>query len=122
MSEDGFKSLFGEDETPKQEHRRFDRMALNSAVTVFDGERRREGRISDISGNGARVSMSSELEALDGPPEEGRYVDMDIEDVEYLGGQVVRRSKDGFAVRFDLDDDESKSLAVEIAQQQTGTG
>lgn len=120
MSKNRFKSLFEKEAQSHPDQRRFDRITLNSAVTVFDGERRREGRVCDISGCGARVSMNSELEALDGPPEKGRYIDMDIENVKYIGAQVVRQALDGFAVRFDLDDDESRNLAIEIAQHHAG--
>jgi len=37
----------------------------------------------------------------------------------YVGGQVVRHEDNGFAVRFDLDDDECANLANEIVNQLT---
>jgi hypothetical protein len=94
--------------------RRFDRVPSRSAVTVFDGERRREGRVVDISGNGALLCMDSRLEPLDRPPEPGRYVDIDMEDLGYVGAQVVRCQDDGFAVNFDIGRDQSLELALQI--------
>ncbi len=120
MPQDDFKPLFGEsDDTPKHdENRRYARQSVRAAVTVYDGERRRKCQIRDISGSGALLTGDSALETKDDPPEEGRYIDMDIEEMSYLGGQVVRHMDDGFAVRFDLDDDECSSLADEIVSQQ----
>jgi hypothetical protein len=120
MPQDDFKPLFGgnEDTAKPDDSRRYARLPARSAVTIYDGERRRQGHVRDISGSGALLAMDSELETLDEPPEEGRYIDMDIEDVSYLGGQVVRHLDDGFAVRFDMDDDECRNLADEIISQQ----
>jgi len=116
MSKDDFQPLFGD----KTENRRYERRDMRAGVTVFDGERRRQGRVKDVSGSGAMLEMGSELETMDGPPEVGRYIDMEIDELSYLGGQVVRHAGDDFAVRFDLDDGECQDLAEEIASFRTG--
>lgn len=127
MSNDKFRPLFGDDENAPSddsattENRRFKRLALASDVTIYDGERRRHGQVHDISGSGACLTLDSEIENLDQPPNEGRYIDIDINigDIMYVGGQVVRHEDNGFAVRFDLDDNECADLANEIVNQQT---
>jgi hypothetical protein len=116
MSNDEFQSETG----GQADNRRFERHDLGSTVTVFDGERRRQGRVKDVSGSGAMLEMGSELESMDGPPEVGRYIDMEIEALSYMGAEVVRHAGDDFAVRFDLDDGECQDLAEEISSFRTG--
>lgn len=123
MSDSKFRQLFGaaNDATPDNtpEKRRYGRAAIAANVIVYDGERRRSGIVANISASGALLRMGADLEGADGQPDNGRYVDLDIARVMYLGGQVVRREEDGFAVQFDLDDDECRELAHRINNPKT---
>jgi len=94
-----------------RDQRRFRRVPGTAKVTVFDGERRRRGWVADISGGGAYLKLDQELESFDAAPEPGRYVDVDIETLSYLGAQVVRAEDAGFAVLFDLDEKQSRELS-----------
>ena len=100
--------------TNKREHQRY---AIDRGVDIYDGERRRTARLKDISGGGAAVTPddNGDVEDDDGL-QAGRYVDLDVEDMGYYGAEVIRELEEGYAVRFDMDDDERGELITEIME------
>ncbi len=100
--------------------RRHERFALDRGAQVRDGERRRRGRLRDISGGGAAMAMESELERFDQDLSNGDFVEVDVEGLMPMQGQVARTFDDGLAVAFDLDDDEQGELIDAIMSGHAG--
>ena len=98
------------------ERRGHTRYTMDRGIEIRDGDRRREGRLQDISGGGASIQADDMESHVDDPLEPGRYVDIDVEDMGYYGAEVIRDLEDGYAVRFDMDDAERAELVSEIME------
>jgi hypothetical protein len=90
------------------EKRRHARHAVDRAVNAVSGGRKHKGRLRDISASGAAIQTDGELDA-------DAHVEIEIEDMEDLSGRVARSFDDGFAVEFELEDDDEDYLLDEIA-------
>ncbi len=78
-----------------RERRQYERYPCPHQAQAFDGAQWRDCRVLDISAGGASVLASQS-------PGVGASVTLFVEDVAEMPGVVVRRTEDGFAVRFDL--------------------
>ena len=114
----------GDDRADKRRH---ERVALDRTAEVHAGERRRRGRLRDISGGGAAVDLDAEQEELDQDPDDrdrdldhGDAVEIDVDGLMPLSGQVARTFDDGLAVAFELDQDEQDDLIDAIMSGQAG--
>lgn len=94
---------------------RFERVPEALPVAVHDGERRRSGRIVNISANGALLQMDELPENLENPLEPGRYVDVDIDTLPFLAARVVRWTPSVVAVSFDIHDGQCHALADQLS-------
>lgn len=63
--------------------------------------------LKDISAGGASVDLG--MQAVKGKP-----VALEIEDMEPLEGRIARTFDDGFAVEFDLDEDDEDRLIADL--------
>ena len=97
------------------EQRRFGRVAEALPAALHDGERRRSGRIVNISANGALLQMDQQPENLENPLEPGRYVDVDIDTLPFLAARIVRWSPNIVAVSFDINDGQCHALADQLS-------
>jgi len=87
------------------------RYAVDKSVDVQIGDQSKPARLKDISGGGAAVSSD-----IDYDLEAGQHIDLDVEDMGYYGAEVIRELEEGYAVRFDMDDDERGELIAEIRE------
>ena len=90
------------------EKRRHVRHPVDKSVNGVSGGNKHQGRVRDISASGASIQTEADLDA-------DELVDLEIEDMEELSGKVARSLDDGYAVEFDLDDDDAEYLLDEIA-------
>jgi len=97
------------------ERRVFSRYTMDRGVQISDGERRHGGRLQDISGGGASIQTDDDEDFGD-PLAAGAQIDIDVDDLGFYGGQVIRDLEEGYAVRFDMDDAERDELVTEIMQ------
>ena len=97
------------DSNSDRDRRRHRRIAVSRRVRAKSGAREHEGLTKNISVSGAALELDAELEDED-------LVELDIEDMSRLSGRVARWFDDGFAVEFDIDEDEEARLIAEIAQ------
>ena len=65
--------------------------------------------MKDISAGGAALSVEAEVD-------EESQVELDIEDLSPLLGTVARTYDDGFAVEFDLDEEDEDRLLTELTE------
>jgi len=75
------------------------------------------GRVVDISSSGAAVSIEDSDRQID----DDQDMELDLEEFGTLSGNVVRTLEDGFAMSFDLDEDDEDRLISEITGYQTGS-
>ncbi len=97
------------EENGQVDKRRHRRVSVSKSVQAKTESRQYQGKVTDISANGAALSIDAEVD------EEGR-VELDIEDLSPLSGTVARSYDDGFAVEFDLDEDEEDRLLSELTE------
>ena len=97
------------DSNSDRDRRRHPRIAVSRPVRAKSGAREHRGATKDISGNGAALEIDAELE-------DENLVELDIEDMSRVSGRVARWFDDGFAIEFDIDEDEEARLIAEIAQ------
>ncbi|MDP6805678.1 MAG: PilZ domain-containing protein [Rhodospirillales bacterium] len=89
------------------EKRRHPRVRVDKPVRAKAEGREHSGSLTDISAGGAALRVTAEID-------EETEVELDIEDLRDLSGRVARVLDDGFAVEFELDEDEEDSLVAEI--------
>ncbi len=95
------------------ERRNHPRHPIRKTVRAKVGEHTHLGATTDISASGAAIDWH---EVLEDDVDKEDYLDLDIEDVGYLSGQVTRSLDDGVAVRFmDIDEEEEERLISELA-------
>lgn len=95
-----------------KERRRHLRHPIRKTVRARVGEGTHLGATTDISAGGAAIDWHK---ALEDDLDEKSYLDLDIEDVGYLSGQVTRSLDDGVAVRFmDIDEEEEEKLISDL--------
>lgn len=96
-----------------EERRRHPRHPIRKTVRARVGEGTHLGATTDISAGGVAVDWH---EVLADDLDEEDYLDLDIEDVGYMSGQVTRSLDDGVAVRFmDIDEEEEERLISHLA-------
>ena len=100
-----------------RERRRHERIKIDKTVTIRDGVAEHRGRVLDISSSGAAVSMNKSDLHL----EDDQDLELELEEIGVLSGNVVRALDDGFAMSFDLDDESEDRLISEITGYQTGS-
>ena len=94
------------DQADKRRHRR---VSVSKSVQAKTDSRNIEGSVTDISAGGAALCVDAEVE--DESP-----VELDIEDMSPVSGTVARSYDDGFAVEFDLDEEEEDRLLTELTE------
>ncbi|MDD9905866.1 MAG: PilZ domain-containing protein [Rhodospirillaceae bacterium] len=99
-----------------QERRRQTRYKIDKPVTIRDGADQHTGRLSDISSGGAAVSAIDDDTVFD----EDQALELELDDVGRLPGNVVRTLDDGFAMAFDLDEEGEEQLITEITGIRSG--
>ena len=95
------------DEREQSEKRRHRRVAVSKSVQAKTESRQYDGSVRDISAGGAALNVEAEVE-------HESEVELDIEDLGPLLGTVARLYDDGFAVEFDLDEEEEERLLTEL--------
>ncbi|MDP6788287.1 MAG: PilZ domain-containing protein [Rhodospirillales bacterium] len=95
--------------TGQAEKRRHRRVRVSKPVQAKTDSRQIEGSVTDISAGGAALNVDAEV---DGESQ----VELDIEDMSPLSGTVARSYDDGFAVEFDLDEEEEDRLLTELTE------
>ncbi len=87
--------------------RRHPRVAINKRVVGCNDFASMECSLMDISAGGAAIESDMEFE-------DDFEIDLDIEDFGLYSSHVTRSFDDGFAVCFDIDEDEQDKLIMEI--------
>lgn len=100
-----------------QERRKHKRIKIDKTVTIRDGVAEHSGRVVDISSSGVAVSMESSEDHF----EDDQDLELELEEIGILTGNVVRTLDDGFAMSFDLDEEGEDRLISEITGFQNGT-
>lgn len=102
--------------------RRRERFRTDKRAHLHDGERRRQGIVTDISASGAAMEFDQLEEELAGLEDldTDSYVNLEIDDLSPVGGFVARNLDDGVAIAFDMDDCEEERFANEIATSVRG--
>ncbi len=96
-----------------EDRRRHQRHPIRKPVRAKLGENTHAGATRDISAGGASIVW---VELLEEVLDDDAYLDLDIDDVGYLSGQVARSFDDGVAVRFmDIDEEEEERLISELS-------
>ena len=97
------------DEDNGADRRRHPRHDIRKPVRAKVGDRTHEAETVNISASGVALETEAEFD-------DEEYLDLDIEDVGFLAGSVLRSFDDGVAVRFvDIDDEEEDRLLDELA-------
>lgn len=99
--------------TAGAELRRHPRVSIRSAVRAVQDDSTYEGRIKDISVGGAAVQMEGDLD-------DERMVELHIEDLARVTGQVARPLEDGFAFTFDPDEIDEEPFLDDIMRLHDG--
>lgn len=97
------------EENDQSEKRRHRRVNVSKSVQAKTESQQYKGSVKDISVSGAALSVEAEVE-------EDSQVELDIEDLSPLSGIVARSYDDGFAVEFDLDEDDEDRLLSELTE------
>ena len=103
-----------EDDEKGNDKRRHPRIAVSKSVRATKDVKEYEGEIKDISASGAALVVDAELDDED-------LVALDIENMSQLSGRVARLFDDGFAVEFDMDDEEEDRLLAELTGLHNAT-
>ena len=90
----------------RRRHRRF---AVSKSISFIADAQEYEGAVRNISAGGAAVETDASVE-------EGRLVELAIEDLRQLAGRVARAFDNGLAVEFDISPEEQERLIAEIMQ------
>lgn len=98
------------------DRRIYPRYSMDRGVEICDGDRRRGGRLQDISAGGAAIQTNGDGNYDEDAVQEGSQIDIDVEDLGFYGAEVIRDLEDGYAVRFDIYDAERDELVSEIMQ------
>jgi hypothetical protein len=94
--------------------RRHPRVNVAKTARAKSGDDEREGVVRDISAGGAALEIEADWE-------DGAYAEIDIDDLTSLSGHVTRTFDDGFAIEFDLDEEEEDRLLSEVMEMHTNT-
>lgn len=94
--------------------RRHQRVNVAKTVRAKSGEDERQGLVRDISAGGAALEIEADWE-------DGDYAEVDIDDLMSVSGHVTRTFDDGFAIEFDLDEDEEDRLLSEVMEMHNNT-
>ena len=97
------------EENDQANERRHRRVRVSKSFQAKTESRRYQGSVKDISAGGAALSVDAEVE-------DEVQVELDIEDLSPLSGIVARSYDDGFAVEFDLDEEEEDRLLSELTE------
>ena len=98
-----------EKENDQADKRRHRRVSVAKSVQARTDSRQIQGSVKDISASGVALSVDAEVE-------NESQVELDIEDLSPLSGTVARSYDDGFAVEFDLDEEEEDRLLSELTE------
>ena len=102
-----------EDEN-RRTHQRF---TIKRKVEISDGDHRLTARLMDISAGGAALASDGDADTGGDLLQPGQHIDLHVEDMGHYGAQVIRELEEGYAVRFELDDEERGELIAEIMAQ-----
>ena len=91
------------------EKRRHPRVSVEKPVRAKAKGREHSGSVTDISVGGVAIRVEAEID-------EETEVELDIENLSELSGHVRRLLDDGFAVEFELDEDDEDRLVTEIME------
>ena len=94
------------DETDKRTWARFN-LEITADIKTAEHTYRRE--INDVSAGGA--SMQGDVANFD-----DEDIEIDIDDIGNFAASVVREWDDGFAVEFDMDEDDKYSLQEDLEE------
>ena len=91
-------------------NRRHRRVNVSKSFQAKTESRNYQGSVTDISASGAALSVDADV------AQDEVLVELDIEDMSPLSGIVARAYDDGFAVEFDLDEEEEARLLSELTE------
>ena len=96
------------------ENRRHPRVRVDKSVRAVQRNNSFDGRIKDLSRGGAAVQM-------DGVLDDESLVELHFDDMAKVTGQLARPLDDGFALAFEIDEDED-SVLDDIIRGHGGIG
>lgn len=85
------------------DHRAAERYFVNAPVTGSVGEQPFEGQLKDISATGAAITGVGDVTF-----ENDQFVQLHMDGIGQQSGYVRRRIPEGFALQFEVDEDEEK--------------
>ena len=94
------------DETDKRTWERFN-LEITADIKTAEHTHRRE--LNDVSAGGA--SLQGDVADFD-----DEDIEIDIDDIGHFAASVVREWDDGFAVAFDMDEDDKYSLQEDLEE------
>lgn len=97
------------EENDQANNRRHRRVNVSKSFQAKTESRNYQGSVTDISASGAALSVDADVA-------QESLVELDIEDMSPLSGIVARAYDDGFAVEFDLDEEEEARLLSELTE------
>lgn len=104
----GLREITLADKTSAEDKRRHQRHEISKPVRARVGGQQGEGTTRDISAGGAALDIDIDVKVDD-------LLELDIDDVGFMEGQMSRSLDDGFAVRFvDLNDEEEEQLLADL--------
>ena len=96
------------------ENRKHRRVPIDEPVRAVQRDTSYNGRIKDVSHGGAAVQMEGVLD-------DESLVELHFENLAMLTGHIARPFDDGFALAFELDDDED-AVVDDIIRNHGGIG
>ena len=96
------------------ENRKHRRVPIDEPVRAVQRDTSYNGRIKDVSHGGAAVQMEGVLD-------DESLVELHFENLAMLTGHIARPLDDGFALAFELDDDED-AVVDDIIRNHGGIG
>ncbi len=95
------------------DQRRHPRVAISKSLRARAANYEGAGSLIDISAGGAAVDLADDV---DFDPSDDIEVELNIEDITPVSGRIARSFEEGFAVTFDLDQEEEDLLLAEVMQ------
>ena len=98
------------------ESRRRVRIALSNLAMAKSENESYEGKLNDISANGASMVFNAPIDEGQTPFKKGDSVELTVDNISSLAGWVIRCDNKAAAIEFTHDNDSEKQLIAEIME------
>lgn len=94
------------------------RVDLSRMAFAKDGDKARGGLLENISASGCALEFVNPMGKVEHPFKVGQTLELEIDEIGSLQGEVMRATKKGIAVKFKSDSAEDIALIVRIMAAQ----